>query len=134
MSIAEYVTSPLLLKSEDVVQELTEFSEAEDLDYLSLCRICTTGAPAMLSSEPGSVVRVLQSSPTAASLRLMIHGQDLAYTTLPSPLLETLSTVIKAVNSVEGSAFNTRLYKKLCHDMGSLQETLLLHTAVRWLS
>ena len=38
------------------------------------------------------------------------------------------------MNFVKGSALNTHLFKRLCQDMDAAHETLIFHTAVRWLS
>ena len=64
----------------------------------------------------------------------MIHRQTLASKVLPSELQDTLNTIIKTINFVKGSALNTRLFKRLCQDIDAAYETLLFHTAVRWLS
>ncbi|XP_063889743.1 protein FAM200C-like [Scylla paramamosain] len=121
-------------KGEDVMQKLTEFFESEGLDWGNLCGICTDGAPAMLGSQSGFVTRVIQKATNAIPLHCMIHRQALASKTLPSELQNTLNTIIKTVHFVKGSALNTRLFKRLCQDMDAAHETLLFHTAVRWLS
>ncbi|XP_063584632.1 protein FAM200C-like [Penaeus indicus] len=88
-------------KGEDVMQKLTEFFEAEGLDWGNLCGICTDGAPAMLGSQSGFVTRVIQKAPNAIPLHCMIHRQALASKTLPSELQDTLNTIIKTVNFVK---------------------------------
>lgn len=60
-------------KGEDVMQKLSEFFEANGLDWGKLCGICTDGAPAMLGSKSGFVSRVIQKSPNAIPLHCMIH-------------------------------------------------------------
>jgi hypothetical protein len=45
-----------------------------------------------------------------------------------------LKEVIKIVNSIKGKALQTRLFRIICEDMGSLHQNLLYHTDVRWLS
>ncbi|XP_063845416.1 SCAN domain-containing protein 3-like [Scylla paramamosain] len=70
----------------------------------------------------------------SCSQLLAFVRQALASKTLPSELQDTLNTIIKTVNFVEGSALNTYLFKRLCQDMDAAHETLLFHTAVRWLS
>ena len=64
----------------------------------------------------------------------MIHRQALASKTMPSQLLEIMSTIIKIVNFIKSSALNTRLFRELCEDMTASHQTLLFHTQVRWLS
>ena len=64
----------------------------------------------------------------------MIHRYALASKTLPVHLQDVLSSVIKIVNFVKGSALQTRLFRRLCKEMGSEHETLLFYTQVRWLS
>ncbi|XP_042204126.1 protein ZBED8-like [Homarus americanus] len=80
-------------KGEDVMQKLSEFFEANGLDWDNLCGICTHGAPAMLGSKSGFVSRVIQKSPNAIPLHCMIHRQALASKTLPSELQKTLNTI-----------------------------------------
>ena len=46
---------------------------------------------------------------------------------------DKLAIAIRVVNFVKTSATNTRLFNHLCKEMDSAYETLLFHTAVRWL-
>ena len=64
----------------------------------------------------------------------MIHRQVLATKTLPVSLRDVLELIIGAVNFVKSSALNTRLFGKLCTEMGATHDTLLFYTEVRWLS
>lgn len=45
-----------------------------------------------------------------------------------------MSTCVKIVNFIRSRALNHRLFKSLCHKMGSDHEVLLYYTEVRWLS
>ena len=63
----------------------------------------------------------------------MIHKAALISKTIPKRLHEHLSVVIKVINYVKSSAFNTRLFK-LCKDMDANHTALLYHTQVCWLS
>ena len=53
---------------------------------------------------------------------------------LPPELLSCLQQIVKIVNFVKTSALNTRLFARLCADLGSDHTCLLFHTEVRWLS
>ncbi|XP_067930782.1 protein FAM200C-like [Watersipora subatra] len=46
-------------------------------------------------------------------------------------LQEHLSSVIKVVNFIKGSALQTRLFHKLCKDIDAVLTSLLFHTEVR---
>ena len=62
----------------------------------------------------------------------MIHKAALVSKTIPKRLHEHLSVVIKVVNYVQSSVFNTRLFSKLCKDMDA--NHILYHTQVCWLA
>ena len=61
-------------------------------------------------------------------------GKLIASKTLPCGLQGVLKATIKIVNFVRSSALHTRLFRKLCEDMGSQHMNLLYYTKVRWLS
>ena len=63
-----------------------------------------------------------------------IHREALAFKTLPCGLQDVLNVTIKIVNFVKSGALHTRLFIKLCEDMGSEHINLLYYTKVRWLS
>ena len=72
----------------------------------------------------------------------MIHKAALVSKTIPKRLHKPLSVVIKVVNYMKSSMFNTRLFSKLCKHMDANHTAFLYHTLsiihyitqVRWLS
>ena len=75
-----------------------------------------------------------EKAPNAKGTYCMIHRYASASKTLPVPLQDVLSSVIKIVNFVKGSALQTHLFKQLCKEMGPEHDSLLFYTQVRWLS
>lgn len=74
-----------------------------------------------------------KKGPTAISKHCFIHHQALAAKTLPAQLQKHLNIIIKIMNHINHSALHTRLFAKLCQDLGTGHETLF-HTNVHWLS
>ena len=88
----------------------------------------------MLGCRSGFQQMVKNVSPQAVGVHSMMHRQVLASKTLPKDLKTVMQSVIKAVNFIKSNALNNRLFAKLCQEMDSKHEVLLLHTEVRWLS
>jgi len=53
---------------------------------------------------------------------------------MPEPFKLVFQEAIKVVNFIKSRALQSRLFTKLCSEMGSDHIQLLLHTEVRWLS
>lgn len=121
-------------KAADVFEAVASYFDRNSLKWEHLVGVCTDGAPAMLGSRGGFITRMKQRSPNAVGSHCIIHREALASRTLPATLNEKLAITIRVVNYVKTSAVNSRLFTKLCKDMDSDHETLLFHTAVRWLS
>ena len=88
----------------------------------------------MVELESGFVTRIKNKSPNAVGTHCVIHRKALASRTLPAAMNEKLATTIRVVNFVKKSPVKSRLLAILCKDMDADHETLLFHTAVRWLS
>ena len=118
----------------DIMQLISKFFEKEELDWGKLVGVCTDGAPAMLGCRSGFVELVKKKNPLIEGTHCFIHREALAARTLPQSMKDHLSTAIKAVNYIKGSALNTRLFNKLCKDVNASHFSVLFHTEVRWLS
>ena len=121
-------------KADDVLAVVSTFFEENNLSWDRLVGVCTDGAPAMLGSRSGFITKIKQKSPSAVGTHCVIHCEALTARTLPVELMNSLNSVIKIVNFIKGGALNTRLFARLCHDIGADHEALLFHTNVRWLS
>ena len=96
---------------------------------------CTTdGAPSMLGQKSGFQAYLKTVSPNATVVHCFIHRFALNAKTLPPELLSCLNQIMKMVSFVKSSALNTRLFARLCEDLGSKHKCLLYHTEVQWLS
>ena len=121
-------------KSADVMKKMTTFLESTQLDWTNVCGVCTDGAPSMLGSQSGFQKQVKELAPEAKGTHCFIHRYALASKTLPAQLKDVLNSVVKIVNFIKAGGLSSRQFKQLCKDMNSTHETLLFHTAVRWLS
>ena len=81
----------------------------------------------MLGSRSGFVTKIKLKSPSAVGTHCVIHHEALAARTLPVELMNSLNSVIKIINFIKAGALTTRLFTKLCHDVGADHEVLRLH-------
>lgn len=72
--------------------------------------------------------------PNASWTHCSLHREALVCKTMAEDLKNVLNTAVKIVNFIKSKPLQSRLFKKLCKEMGSLHKSLLLHTEVRWLS
>ena len=121
-------------KSADVMKKMTTFFESAQLESTNVCGVCTDGAPSMLGSQSGFQTQVKELAPKAKGTHCFIHSYAIASKTLPAHLKDILNSVVKIVNFIKAGGLSSRQFKELCKDMNSTHETLLFHTAVRWLS
>ena len=87
-----------------------------------------------LGRKSGAQAYVKAMSPKATFVYCFIHRFALCAKVMPSELLSCLNRIIKIVNFIKASALNTRLFARLCEDLGTDYKYLLYHTEVRWLS
>ncbi|XP_067943017.1 protein FAM200C-like [Watersipora subatra] len=118
----------------DGMNLVSDFFSKEHLDWGKLIGVCTDGAPAMLGCRAGFTQLVKKKNPFLVSTHCIIHRRALAAKTLPKGLQEHLSSAIKVVNFIKGSALQTSLFHKLCKDIDAVHSSLLFHTEVQWLS
>lgn len=53
---------------------------------------------------------------------------------MPQAYCQVLKIINKIVNSINGKALQTRMFRFICQDIGALQPHLFYHTEVKWLS
>ena len=63
-----------------------------------------------------------------------MHREVLVAKNLAPSLSEVLSSCVKIVNSIKACTIQSRIFSKLCDELGSKHSSILLHTEVRWLS
>ena len=115
---------------------LIDFFDKTELSWSKLVGVCTDSAPAMIGANSGLISLVKQKNPPIQGTHCMIHKAALVSKTIPKRLHEHMSVVIKVINYryVKSSAFNTRLFSKLCKDMDANHTAFSYQTQVRWLS
>jgi zinc finger BED domain-containing protein 5/7/8/9 len=104
------------------------------IDWSKCVGVCTDGAAACTGYKSGAVKRIQDVAPLAVWTHCFIHRQALAAKQMSQELHETLQDVVNVVNFIKGRPLQQRLFTILCGEMGSLHDSLFLHTEVRWLS
>lgn len=118
----------------EIFNIVDNFFNTHGLDWKNCVDICTDGAKAMVGKTAGAVAKIKNLAPNCTNSHCILHRQALAVKKMPLSLKKVLDESVKIINFIKSRPLQTRLFKILCEDMGSVHKALLLHTEVRWLS
>ncbi len=119
---------------EEIFKMLDTFMVEEKLSWEKCVSVCTDGAAAMTGHRSGVVTQIQAINPKIAATHCMLHRQALASKSMAPDLHDVLEVVVAAVNFVKSRPLKSRLFAKLCTEMGAAHDRLLFHSEVRWLS
>ena len=118
----------------DVFNVLNDFFSHSKLSWERSVGICTDGTASMTGQHSGAVARIREKVPNFIQTHCMIHREVLVAKRLAQSLSEVLSSCVKIVNSIKARPLHSRMFSKLCDELGSEHSSLLLHAEIRWLS
>lgn len=137
-SVVEQILSctelPLTSTGLDIYNNMTATLEENKLCWKNCISVCTDGAPAMTGRMKGFISRLKQDFANIESSHCFLHREALVAKTIPPALKSVMDSVVAMVNYIKTRAVKTRLLKAMCQEAGTLHETLVLHTDIRWLS
>ena len=103
------------------------------LNWFFCIAVCRDGAAAMTEQLSCLTICIKEFASGCEFKHYVIHREMLASRKMPPKLYKVLNNVVKIINHVKTSSFNTRLFEQLCEKIDAEQKCLLLHIEVRWL-
>ncbi|XP_022167750.1 zinc finger BED domain-containing protein 5-like [Myzus persicae] len=113
---------------------LDDFLTENQIPWTNCIDVCTDGAREMTGATAGAIAKIKEKSNETTSSHCILHRHALAMKNIPLCLKNVLDEAIKIVNFIKSRHLKSRLFKILCDDLGSIHNTLLFHTEIRWLS
>ena len=104
------------------------------MDWSKVYECSVNGAPSMMGKNVGLRGMISRMHHHIKTNHCIIHRQSLASKDLSPSFSDVMQIVISTVNHVKARDLNSRIFKQLCIAENSDHQTLLMHTAVRWLS
>lgn len=105
--------------SEEIFNTLDSYVNKKGLDWVKCVGLCTDGARAMCGKNSSVVTRMLEVSPNALWTHCNIHREVLVSKHMPDNLKNVLNTSVKIVNFIKTRPLQSRLFEKLCEEMGN---------------
>ena len=137
-SITEELLACISLKTttrgEDIFNGIDNFFTENNLDWKKVIECSMDGAPSMMGKNIGVLGILSREYPHIKINHCIIHRQNLASKDMSPNFSDVMQVVISTVNYVKARELNSRMFKQLCITKNSNHHTLLMHTAVRWLS
>ena len=82
----------------------------------------------------GLIAFIRKENPDVQWTHCVIHREALASKKMSPELNSVLEDAVRVINFIKARPLNSRLFRRLCDNMGAEHTELLLHTEVRWLS
>lgn len=131
-----FFCKPLQLRTtgEDIFKLIDSYVKENNILWENCVGVCSDGARAMIGKYSGLLARIKEIAPNVTWVHCIIHREALASKNLSEDLKLVLDTAVKIINFIKARPMNSRIFSKMCQEMGSEHQQLLLHTEVRWLS
>jgi hypothetical protein len=120
--------------ADEIFKKLNHFFVENGLNWKKCVGFCSDGARAMTGKHGGVASKIKLVTENCTFIHCSIHREALVVKRMPEQFKLVLQEAIKVVNFIKSRALQSRLFTKLCSEMGSDHIQLLLHTEVRWLS
>jgi len=120
--------------ADEIFKKLNHFFVENGFNWKKCVGFCSDGARAMTGKHGGAVTKIKLVTENCTFIHCSIHWEALVVKRMPEQFKLVLQEAIKVVNFIKSRALQSRLFTKLCSEMGSDHIQLLLHTEVRWLS
>ena len=137
-SVAEELLACMSLdtstKGTDIFNAIDKFFSENKLDWKRVTECSMDGAPSMMGKNIGLRGILARKHPHIKIRHCIIHRQNLASKNMSQSFSDVMQIVISTVNYIKARDLNCRLFKQLCIAQDAIHRTLLIHTAVRWLS
>ena len=119
--------------SEDILNTVDTYIRTKGLDWHKCIDWykCTDGARARCDRNSSLVTRTLERNPNASWTHCNLHRAALVSKHVSDDFKNVLKTSVNIVNFIKSKPFQSRLFEKLCEEMGSNHKTLLLHIEIR---
>jgi hypothetical protein len=118
----------------EIFKIVDNFIKEKNIKWSDCVGVCTDAARVMAGNTQGLRALIKQSTPQAVWTHRMIHRESLATKELCPELNEVLNVVIKSVNYIKTRLLKSRLFAKICEEMGAQYKSLLFYCNSRWLS
>jgi len=118
----------------DIFSAVDTFFTENQFYWGRVVECCIDGVPSMMGINIGLRGILQRKFPHINIKHCIIHREALASKELSSVFNEVMQVVIKVVDFVKSRNLNCRLFKDLCSTENAEHKTLLLYTAVRWIS
>lgn len=125
---------PTHTTGEAIFEVLNNFMSTHEIPWEKCVAVSTDGARAMTGTRIGLQARVKKMNPSIIWHHCCIHREALAAKNMPEKLKMVLDDIVQVVNFIKARPLNSRIFGKICEEMGSVHKQLLLHAEVRWLS
>uniref|UniRef100_A0A2S2Q132 Zinc finger BED domain-containing protein 5 n=1 Tax=Sipha flava TaxID=143950 RepID=A0A2S2Q132_9HEMI len=120
--------------SNEIFNTLNNYVTAKGIEWSKCIGLCTDGARAMCGRNSSVITKIREINLNVPWMHCNIHREALVSKSLSDDFRSVLNTSVKIVNYIKAKPLQSRLFEKLCEEMGSNHKLLLLHSEVRWLS
>ncbi|GFX52866.1 SCAN domain-containing protein 3 [Trichonephila clavipes] len=127
---------PIKLKATAIalLDILSNFINEANIEWKNCVGIFTYGARTMSGRFKSIQVLVKQKSPLCIWTHYMIHRETLDSKEMSPGLNIVLMTAVTVVNYIKMRPLKSRIFSRLCKDMGAVHSSLLFYCEARWLS
>lgn len=131
-----FICAPLETNTtgEEIFKVIDNYMNVHNIHWNKCVDVCSDGAAALTGKIKGTVTRIKNVAPKCSSSHCVLHRHALVVKKIPHEVKKVLDQAVQIVNYVKSRPLQLRLFKKVCEDIGSQHQSLLLHTEVRWLS
>lgn len=119
---------------EEIFKVIDSYMSKYHIEWNKCIDMCSDGAAAMNGKIKGTVTRIKNVAPKCSTSHCVLHRHALVAKKMSYELKTVLDQAVQIVNYVKSRPLQSRLFKKVCEDIGSQHQSLFLHTQVRWLS